>query len=213
MTSDPDHASPPLHSFTAHYGAAILALAGALALQSAWPVLFTRKPVESWWPYDACVLTAATAYLLATAWMHTGGTFWLPSELRGRLRELGRGLVSDLVVVAFAVLLYIRAPETSVLRAGMWIVPPVLLAASAASVLVGCLAFWNGVRRNLPSTPPAAATHGKPLRGLLHSVVTLLLLVALIALERFEPGVKPWDVSAPTSSRWSHSTDDNELRR
>jgi hypothetical protein len=214
MTDDSTHAPPPTGTFPAHVGAAILAVGGALLVQSAWPTIAGRGPAESWWPCDAYVLVAATAFLLATAWLHLGAARWQPEETLPRLWRLGRGLVADLAVCVFAVMLFVRGPESGTFRAGLWLLPSILLTVAAASGAVGALALRSGLRHLPAEGSPASAPSGQRRTDLIRALMTIALLATIVALERYEPDVKPWEVPAAKSASYaSHSTHHDELRR
>lgn len=209
MTSEPAHDLPPIGSFPAHFGVAILALGGALVAQSAWLTIAARGAAESWWPCDAYFLAAATAFLLATAWLHLGAARWTPDDLRPRLWRLGRGLVADIAVCVFAVMLFVRGPESGTFRAGLWLLPPILLTVAFTSAVVAALALRTGLRQI--STASSAAATSQRRTDLIRALVTIALLAAIVALERYEPNVKPWEVPVP--SKISHAIHHHELRR
>jgi hypothetical protein len=212
MTREPAQHPPTIGQFSAHYGAAILALAGALVAQSAWLVIARRGAAESWWPCDTFVLAAATAFLLATAWLHLGAARWTPEELLPRLWRLGRAMVADIAICVFAVMLFIRGPESGAFRAGLWLLPPVLLTVAAASAAVGALALRAGLRQ-VPAAGSSAAP-GQRRADLIRALVTIALLAAIVALERYEPSTKPWEVPATNApGEASHAVDHHELRR
>lgn len=194
MTSDPDPPHLPLRWFPAHWGVAILAIGGALAMQFAWPIILSREAVVSWWPYDALVVTFATGFLLASAWMHKEAARWRPNELVPRMWQLGQAVWCDLLIGCLAALNYLGGPETNMLRAGLWIVTPVLLVFGAASVLATSWALVDGVRRFTTDVPPAESPYGKPRGDIVRSIFAILLLVLLVAIELAEPHVKPWEV-------------------
>ena len=155
---------------------------------------------------------AATAFLLATAWLHLGAARWQPEELLPRLWRLGRGLVADIAVCVFAVMLLVRGPESGTFRAGLWLLPPVLLTVAAASAVVGALAL----RAGLPRIPSDASPAGRPAQrrtDLIRALVTIALLAAIVALERYEPSTRPWEVPASQPGGESHAIDHHELRR
>jgi hypothetical protein len=206
MSRDPDQPTLPHRSFPAHYGAALLAAGGALALQSAWPVILSRKPIESWWPYDALVVLCATGYLLASAWIQSRSARWRTNELVPRLWQLGEGASVEVLVGLFAAMIQIAGPEMHILRAGLWIVPPVLIAFSASSVIVTAWALVDGMRRFTTDAPPEEAPYGKPRHDVVRAILGILLLVSLVAIENIEPQARPWESPAdgqkpPVTSR------------
>jgi len=213
MTREPAHNPPATGSFPAHLGAAMLALGGALVAQSAWRTIAGRGAAESWWPCDAYALAAATAFLLATAWLHLGAARWQPEELLPRLWRLGRGLVADIAVCVFAIMLFARGPESGTFRAGLWLLPPVLLTVAAASAAVCALALRSGLRRLPAQVSSAAAGAGQRRTDLIRALVTIALLAAIVALERYEPSTRPWEVPATQPGEASHAINHHELRR
>ena len=209
MTSEPARHPSSTGVFPAHFGAAILALGGAMVAQSAWLTVAGRGAAESWWPCDAYVLAAATTFLLATAWLHLDVARWTPEAL---LPRLGRGLVADIAVCVFAVMLFVRGPESGMFRAGLWLLPPLLLTAAATSAVVGALALRTGLRH----IPAAGSTAAADMRrtDLVRALVTIALLAAIVALERYEPSVKPWEIPATSAPEEpSHAIHHHELRR
>jgi hypothetical protein len=201
MTSDPDQPSLPLRTFPAHFGVAILALSGALVMQFAWPIILSRKPAESWWPYDALVVLCATGFLAASAWMHTRAARWRPNELVPRMWHLGERAWIEVFVGLWAGLIQIGGPDTNMLRAGLWLVAPVLLAYCAASLVVTSWALVDGMRRFTTDVPPPEAPYGKPRHAILQTILGILLLVSLVSIENVEPEAKPWEAPADRQER------------
>ncbi len=201
MSPDPTPHRQLLATLPAHCGAAILAAIGALVLQAAWPAILRREPGASWWPVDACVLVSATGYLVSTVWLHVRATKWRFEERGPWLWRFGRGLVSDLAIVLLAGMLFANGPETSVLRSGLWIVLPTLLAASLASAGVTGSALLVSYRNSAHETTPASMVRsGVPSRALemLRTLLVVLLVVALYTLENVEPQAKPWETTPST---------------
>ena len=194
MTSQDNSTLQPPCAFPVHYGAAVLAAGGALVLQFAWPTILNRPPAASWWPLDACVLIAATGYLLTTTWMHHSAARRPTVKSPPGLWRLARAPVADVVVALVALAIFIRSPEAAALRAGLWLVAPILLTVAAASAVVGAVALRRGFRRLDSHAAPADATTGPPRLDLARIALALLLAASLVALEWFEPQVKPWEI-------------------
>ena len=195
MTTVAPQPAAPLRTFPAHYGVAVLAAFGTVALQFAWPKILDRPPAASWWPLDACVLVAATGYLAATVWMHGSAARWSPAERSSRIWRLGRALVADVVVGLLALAVFLRGPESAVFRAGLGLLLPTLLTVAAASALVSILALVSALRRPAAKAPPEGTPASPPRLDLLRLAFTIAVLAALIALERFEPQVNPWQTA------------------
>lgn len=205
MTSEPAPDLPSPGRFAAHQGAAILALAAALAVQSAWPVIAARAPAASWWPLDAAALAAAAAYFLATAWLHWGTAAWAAGDLRPRLWRLARGLAADLAVGILAVIVLIRGPESGMFQAGLWLLPPALFTVAAVSLVVSALALQRGLRQLQGESMPAMSH--QPRTDLIRALVTVGLLVTIVAIERYQPSVKPWETGGPGAAAPRPATD------
>lgn len=200
MASDLDQYGQPLRRFPAHWSAAALAIGGAAAVQWAWPVIVRRPSFDSWWPFDAALIVAATGYLLALAEVHVRTASWRPNELVPRLWLLGRVFAGNLVVAVYLLVIFVQGPQTSTLRAGLSILPPVLLAVCAASAAVTVLSLRDGWRRIGDDVPPPGAPHGAAKVEIVHSVFVIGLLLALVALESVEPQVKPWETETVQSA-------------
>ena len=161
MTSEANQPDQPLRTFPAHYSVAVLAAFGAVALQFAWPKILGRPLHASWWPLDAILVVAATSYMLATAWAHFKAAAWRPDQAVPRIWRLATGLPGELLLMALTIVLFVRGPETSVLRSGLALLLPVLLAVLAASVTVAVISLQGTFRRCArtlsPRTLPRAA--------------------------------------------------------
>jgi hypothetical protein len=198
MTSEPVPQDDRVGRFPAHLGAAIVALAAALAVQVAWPTIAARSPAASWWPLDAAAIAAATAYLMATAWLHWGAARWEASDLQPRLWRLGRGLAADVAVGLLALVVLIRGQESGTIQAGLSLLPPLLIATTAISLAVSLLALQGGLRRLKTETTPAADRQSRT--ELIRALVAVGLLLAIVALERYQPTIKPWEAGSPAAS-------------
>jgi hypothetical protein len=200
MSSDLDQYDQPLRRFPVHWAATLMATASTLALQFVWPIIASRPPAHSWWPVDAFVVVSATAYLLSVAWMHVRAVCWRPNELVPRLWQLGHGALCDGLIATLAIVGVLRGPETGLLRSGLWLVAPVLLTASAVSLVVTALALRDGLQRFWTDVPPANAPYGKP-RGIgIRSLGAAVLFFSLILLDSTEPQVKPWEQVNPPAT-------------
>jgi hypothetical protein len=152
VTFDLDEFGQPLRIFPPHWMAAGVALLGAGALQIMWPAAISAGKWQ-WW----ALLVAATVYLLATAEFHRRHARWRPNGLVPRLWSLGRGLGLDLVVGFMAGILMANGHSTSVMQAGLWLLAPALIGASAASAAAEALALNDGARRFWNDTPLTGA--------------------------------------------------------
>lgn len=193
--------------FLLHLAAAGVALVGAGLLQLHWPELRALIPQDRWWPADAGVLVAATAYLLSVAAVHLYAAWWPVEEPLQRRLLLGRELISALVVAVYFAIIIAQGPASTLLRAGLWRVPPLLLLSAAVSLLVLAAALWSirEARRRpssnrLEATTPKdsdfrGSTGSRPGAGSrLSAVPTILvigLLLALAALHRHQPDSRP----------------------
>jgi len=143
-----------------------------------WPATIYRDDGERWWIF----LVASTAYLLATARFHFKKAQWRPNDLVPRLWSLGRWLVCDALIGLFAGILILEGHDTLVFQAGMWLIPPVLIAVSAASVLTSFLALRDGMDRFWQDIPPADAPSTQYRRDYLRFVCFVLLAALLFAV-------------------------------
>ena len=193
MSQGVDEPDQPNRMFPAHYGVAIVAAVGAVAVQFAWPVISRREPAASWWPVDALLLIAATGYLACTGWLHLKSATWRPRDLGARLSRLVAALVADLVVALMALILFWQGPESNLLRAGLWIVLPALLATILAATPVNGLAIRSALRHYRRDVLPSDDLPARSKTSALLTIFTLLLIVMLYAIERYEPQVKPWE--------------------
>jgi hypothetical protein len=128
---------PPI--FLASYAAAAIAGMGAIALQAAWPAARAGSSTTRGWQLPA-LLVAATAFLLATLISHMLRGRRRPDTTSNRHSGFA-GLVCDLAVGLAAGATLAAGHRTAVVGQGLWIVPPILLAACAASALAGLFAW------------------------------------------------------------------------
>jgi hypothetical protein len=166
-------------------------------VQWAWPEILSRRPHDSWWPADALLIASATAYLLALAEIHLRAARWRPNELVPRLWLLGRTFSANLPLAVYFGVIILRGPEDSLLRAGLWVIPPTMLIALSASVIVIGLAFRDGASRFGSDVPPADAPYGKVQRDVVHLTTAVVLLLLLIVIDGTEPDIKPWESPKP----------------
>jgi hypothetical protein len=152
VTLDLDEFGQPLRTHAPHWMAAGVAILGAGAVQAMWPAAVSSGKMY-WW----VLLLVATAYLLATAEFHWRHARWRPNGLVPRLWSLGRGLGLDAVIGLMSGALIVNGHSTSIMQAGLWLLAPVLLAVSAASVAAEGLALNDGVRRIWNDMPPSEA--------------------------------------------------------
>jgi hypothetical protein len=166
-------------AYARHWAAAGLALLGALVLQSAWPVVYSGDQQKSAWLLAPCVI-AATGYLLATAWFHATATRRDRNNPGLPLGRLSRGLACDLILGCASGAALASGHTAALFRAGLWIVPPTLLAVCAASALAEVLALRDR-RSQLASHQPLATSQllrnrNELLRLSLAMTLTLFLL-------------------------------------
>ena len=128
---------PPM--FLASYAAAAIAGVGAAALQVAWPAALADWTLTGGWHLPA-VLLSATAFLLATLISHLLHMRRLPGISNSRHSSFA-GLICDIGVGLAAGATLAAGHRTAVVGQGLWIVPPLLLAACAASALAEVFAW------------------------------------------------------------------------
>jgi hypothetical protein len=172
LTSPPGR--PP---FVAHISLMLLAALSAVAVQTAWPSALKAAGTIGWWPYVVAVLVATTAWLFSAGWLHWRLAHWQADDPLQRLMRLLMNAVSDFLVWAIAAMTLFKGPESRMLLAGLWIVPPTLMAVAAASIVVLSLAMiriWPEVRqgRAAGKAPPKA-------RDRWRTVIVLALFVSL----------------------------------
>jgi hypothetical protein len=116
------------------------------------------------------------------AWFHASMARWWPAGLGRQLGSLGRGLACDLIIGCLAATLLANGHTTSLLQAGLWLVPPVLLATSAASALVTTLALRDRRLKFAGDRPPANASNPCGPRELPRLILAAVLVLMLFAL-------------------------------
>jgi hypothetical protein len=178
-----------------HLAAAALAVFAAGVLQIQWPDILARLSQVSWWPADAGVLVAATAYLLSVAAVHARSAYWPADKSIQQRLLLGRELISSLIVALYFAIVFWQGPSSALLRAGLWRVPPLLLLVAVVSLLVLGVALWNA--RSLSRSPAegksdAADAGAAPSRwNVLPTILLVGLFMSLVALNRHQPSVRP----------------------
>lgn len=201
MSTNLDEHGQTLRHYPPHYAAAAIAVAGAVAVQLGWLEIWNRPAVDSWWPLDLALLLAATMYLLALAQLHFRSSTWRPNELVPRLWLLGQALGWNLIIAVHIGFVLAHGSAANVARAGLWIVPPAMLAAVVASALALGLALRDGwLNRFFSDIPPEAAPHGKPRSGLAHGILAVLLLLAIYLIEEVEPKYVPPQAIQPAAT-------------
>jgi hypothetical protein len=129
--------------------------------------------------YSAAVLVAATAWLIATAWLHLRLARSRSME-QVASRRLFENALCDLAVAVIAAVLLLKGHTLRLALAGLWIVPPTLLAAAVSSA--GLLLYATLSARGQPSAP---APRRFPVTWLDWRTASLLaMIVALVLLER-----------------------------
>ena len=123
----PSHARRPL---AAHYAIAGLATIGAGILQTSW----TSASSAALGPLTISVILCATAWALSTAWLH-----WRLRAPAAPSRMTWQAIL-DLLVAAMTGVILKQGHLSPVAFAGLWTIPPVLLALALPSALVLLLA-------------------------------------------------------------------------
>jgi hypothetical protein len=187
MSTNLDEHGQPLRRYPPHYAAAAIALTAAIAVQLGWLEIWNRPAVDRWWPLDLALLLAATVYLLALAELHLRVAAWHPTEIISRLWLLGRVLAANLMIAIFVGIVLYRGAAAHVALAGLWIVPPTVLAAVTVSALTSAFAVGNGWRSCFTDTAPSPSPAHTPRSGLFHGISAVGLVLAIYAIERVEP--------------------------
>jgi hypothetical protein len=187
MSAHLDEHHQPLRRYPAHYAAAAIALAGAVAVQLGWPEIVGRPQFDSWWPLDVVLVLVTTGYLLALAESQLRAATWRPNKLVPRLWHMGQALGANLIIAAAMVFILWDTPRSSVMRAGLWMLPAALLAAVVASGLTIIFALLDGWQRFSTDIPPASAPSGKPRSELVLGILAVGLVLAIYIFEQVEP--------------------------
>jgi hypothetical protein len=124
----------PARIVLAHWAVSAIALAAVIVVQVDWDSLAGQFASSKLPLLCGAVIIAVTAWLLATAWLHV-------SFARSRHPLLGAwriGLhaVIDLAISALSVVVLFLGHESGVAQAGLWAIPPALLAISIPSAVV-----------------------------------------------------------------------------
>ncbi|HZN36292.1 MAG TPA: hypothetical protein VFB80_20830 [Pirellulaceae bacterium] len=180
--SDSPNEALPRRGPPAHWIVAILALAGAGAVQVNWGAALGGPAAAGLWPYSIAALVAATAWLLSTAWLHWRLVARRPAELHGHLRRLMTLALSELLVASFAALLLWQGHGSRVLLAGLWTVPPVLLVVAAISSAALLAAAGSGAREVSAIAPNSLEAAPPSDRWRTVIVLALLISLGLLAL-------------------------------
>ena len=167
-------------TFPAHWIVTVIALVGAVVVQVHWGAALGG--VTDWRPYSIAALLAATAWLVATAWLHWRLADWQAAELPGRFRRLLPLAYSDAVVAAFAGLLLWRGHASRVFHAGLWLVPPTLIVVSGTSLAILIAAAVSAARELHRTEPAEVASPGSNDRW--RTAIVLVLLISLVLLGR-----------------------------
>jgi hypothetical protein len=177
---DLDQPGRPLRTFPAQWVVAGVAILGAIALQIAW--LEAGRNSAGAWPLDAALFVAATIYLLATARFHAILARWRPGDCGPRLGILGRGLACDLIISCLSGILLANGHTTPLYRAGLWLVPPILLTACATSAAVEALALRDSRIQFAGGGPRDNARLSSGPHELPRLILAALLILLLFAL-------------------------------
>ena len=150
--------------------AAIICVLAALGLQYCWLQIGASEPASSFWPHSGLVVAAATVFLLAEGHMQ-----WHNSL---SISQLSGAIAAEVSVGSFLAVGLFMGPSTNLLRAGLWLVAPLLLAATGASLLAS---LDQLVRR--PKDHPSSES--RVLRAhRLRIALAMGVIVALYLLER-----------------------------
>lgn len=150
--------------------AAIICVLAALVLQYCWLQITTSEPVSSFWPHSGILVAAATVFLLAEGHMQ-----WHDSL---SISQLSAGIVAEVSVAAFLAVGMFVGPDTNLLRAGLWLVAPLLLAATGASLLASIGDLLKRLKGQASSQSRMLSAHR------LRVALAIVLLSALYLLER-----------------------------
>lgn len=158
--------------------AAIISVLAALGLQYCWLQISTSEPVSNFWPHSGIVVAAATLFLLADGHMQWHGSL--------TTSQLSAAIVAEGSVMSFLAVGMFTGPSTNLLRAGLWLVAPLLLAATSASLL----ASLDQLLRRPKDHPSSESRMLRAHR--LRIALAVALLAALYLLERQAlPDVRP----------------------
>jgi hypothetical protein len=200
MPSPADQLDRQHRPLAAHLAIAALAVAGAALVQSCWGEALHADVAPGWRSYIAATIAATTAWLGSAAWLHWRLTCEASEGRRTQAKQLILNAVSDLLVAAFAGFILREGHKSPVALAGLWLIPPTLLAVAAPSALVLLASAW-GMRTaqsnddELPQSDQSAVT------SRLRTAIVVALFLALGGL-----------ASRPLPTSGSHPVDHDELR-
>ena len=128
-SSPPRRARRPLG---AHWAIAGVAVIGAAIMQTSWPDVITPNYKLA----SIAAILCATAWALSTVWLH-----WRLRlvETPGQIAEQA---ILDLIVAAMAGILLSQGHLSPLALAGLWMIPPVLLALGAPSGVALLTVAW-----------------------------------------------------------------------
>src|SRR5882724_7695658 len=172
MIPGSDRPALPARLIPAHYAIAALSLLALIIVQTNWDALFVQSAIETWPIYIAVLILAATAWLLSTAWLHLAIARQRSRPLAPQPGRAALHAVTDLLVAASATAVLLQGHRSPLALAGLWAVPPALLAISAPSaVLLLAVAYRK--------RPAAHAPQQRRTLDLLRLIVAATLLIAL----------------------------------
>jgi len=116
--------------FFAHYAMTGLAAIGAAVVQTGWASAVFATTTGAARPLVIAIVLCTTLWTISTAWLHWRLRF--PAASRG----LAWQALQDLCLAAVATAILIQGHESPISRAGLWAIPPVLLALAVPSALV-----------------------------------------------------------------------------
>jgi hypothetical protein len=160
----------PARLVLAHWAVSAIALAAVIVVQVDWdsfagPFAANNRPA-----FAGAVNIAATAWLLATAWLHASAArARRPLYVgAGRLRLHA---ATDLAIGALAVVVLFQGHESPVARAGLWAIPPALLAISIPSAIV----LGQAARTSQPPASESSRVRFDWLRIVISAALLVLL--------------------------------------
>jgi hypothetical protein len=155
---------------SAHWTVCAIALTAVVVVQIDWDAVASGFSPDAAPGYNGVVKLGATAWLLATAWLHAA-----LARQRGQLSiSAGRlrwHAVIDLCVAATTIFILWRGHESAIARNGLWSAPPALLAVASTSAVVLALE----ARAKRPTFSLSRHTTGEWVR----MGISLVLLVVL----------------------------------
>ena len=175
MIPGSDRPALPARLIPAHYAIAALSLLALIIVQTNWDALFVQSAIETWPIYIAVLILAATAWLLSTAWLHLAIARQRSRPLAPQPGRAALHAVTDLLVAASATAVLLQGHRSPLALAGLWAVPPALLAIGIPSALLLAAAAFREQHLN-------HAFARRPALDLARVMIALVLLISLVLL-------------------------------